>query len=402
MRTTIVPALPPVLESARLAASPAAPAVPADRYAAIVVGGGVIGCSVALYLADRGARVLLLEREEGLLRRASYANQARVHNGYHYPRSLLTGLRSRVNFPRFIEEFADCVDDSFEKYYGVARQYSKVSSEQFQLFCRRIGAEYAPAPPRVKALFDSWLVEDVFKVREYAFDAVKLRRLLERRLAASGVDVRTGAEAEHVASVAGGELRLRWNDGDSGHETLARHVFNCTYSRLNDLLRRSALPAIPLKHEFTEMALVELPEQLRNMGVTMMCGPFFSFMPFPSRGLHSFSHVRYTPHRAIAEGADAPPPAGFLERRPEDASAFRHMLLDASRYIPSLRDARQVDSLWETKTVLPSSEADDSRPILFRMHHGLPNLTCILGGKIDNVFDVIAELDAARTAGALA
>ena len=27
-----------------------------------------------------------------LMQRASYANQARVHNGYHYPRSLLTAL----------------------------------------------------------------------------------------------------------------------------------------------------------------------------------------------------------------------------------------------------------------------------------------------------------------------
>jgi glycine/D-amino acid oxidase-like deaminating enzyme len=375
---------------------------PADRYAAIVVGGGMIGCSVALYLAEHAGRVLLLEREPGLLQRASYANQARVHNGYHYPRSLLTGLRSRVNFPRFIEEFADCVDSSFEKYYGVARHYSKVSAEQFLLFCRRIGAEYAPAPARVKALFDPWLVEDVYAVREHAFDAVKLRDLLVRRLASAGVDVRTDAEALDVREVAGGELRLRWRDGGGEHDTGGRYVFNCTYSRLNDLLRRSHVPAIPLKHELTEMALVDMPEPLRHIGVTMMCGPFFSFMPFPSRGLHTFSHVRYTPHRSVEERADAPPPAWVLERTPDDESNFRRMLLDATRYVPALRDARQVDSLWETKTVLPSSEADDSRPILFRMHHGLHNLFCILGGKIDNVFDVIAELDAARAAGVIA
>lgn len=361
----------------------------------------MIGCSVALDLAAQGGRVLLLEREPGLLRRASYANQARVHNGYHYPRSLLTGLRSRVNFPRFIEEFADCVDSSFEKYYGVARHYSKVSADQFLLFCRRIGAEYGPAPARVRALFDPWLVEDVYGVREYAFDAVRLRRLLERRLAEAGVEVRTGAEADHVAQVDGDALRLRWGEHGTMHEAVAGHVFNCTYSRLNDLLRRSGLPLIPLKHELTEMALVEMPAALRDIGVTMMCGPFFSFMPFPSRGLHSFSHVRYTPHLAVDERADAPPPSGLLERR-EGESHFRHMVLDASRYVPALRDARQVDSLWETKTVLPSSDADDSRPILFRMHHGLRNLTCILGGKIDNVFDVLAELEAARESGALA
>ena len=28
-----------------------------------------------------------------------------------------------------------------------------------------------------------------------------------------------------------------------------------------------------------------------------MCGPFFSAMPFPARGLHTLSHVRYTPQK---------------------------------------------------------------------------------------------------------
>ena len=34
------------------------------------------------------------------------------------------------------------------------------------------------------------------------------------------------------------------------------------------------------------------------------------------------------------------------------------------------------------------------RPILFRSHYGLPNLFVIMGGKIDNVYDVVEALDA--------
>ena len=79
------------------------------------------------------------------------------------------------------------------------------------------------------------------------------------------------------------------------------HVFNCTYSRLNFLNEKSALPLVPLKHELTEMCLVKMPATLQRMGFTVMCGPFFSVMPFPSvlhdEGFaHSLSHVRYTPH----------------------------------------------------------------------------------------------------------
>ena len=73
----------------------------ADRCDAVVIGGGFYGTAIASYLVrTRGLRrVLLVEREPVLLSRASFHNQARVHNGYHYPRSFTTAYRSRVNLP---------------------------------------------------------------------------------------------------------------------------------------------------------------------------------------------------------------------------------------------------------------------------------------------------------------
>lgn len=73
------------------------------------------------------------------------------------------------------------------------------------------------------------------------------------------------------------------------------------------------------------------------------------------------------------------------------------MLKDAQRYLPALRDCRYVESLWEIKTVLPQSEIDDSRPILFRRSELLPNVISIMGGKIDNVFDIRDKLRAFLT-----
>ena len=45
------------------------------------------------------------------------------------------------------------------------------------------------------------------------------------------------------------------------------------------------------------------------------------------------------------------------------------------------------------KTILPSSEIDDSRPILFKMNYAYDGYNCIIGGKIDNVYDMIAIFD---------
>jgi hypothetical protein len=68
------------------------------------------------------------------------------------------------------------------------------------------------------------------------------------------------------------------------------------------------------------------------------------------------------------------------------------MARDAARYLPALAACEYRDSLWEVKTVLPRSESDDSRPILFRPDHGLDAYHVVMGGKIDNVYDVADEL----------
>ena len=61
----------------------------------------------------------------------------------------------------------------------------------------------------------------------------------------------------------------------------------------------------------------------------------------------------------------------------------------AERYLPCMVDCDYEDSLWEVRTVLPMSEYDDSRPILYVEDCGLKGLTCILGAKIDNIYDMI-------------
>lgn len=364
---------------------------------AVVVGGGFFGCMTALALRRRYRRVVLLEQDDDLLRQASYHNQARVHNGYHYPRSLRTALRSRINFPRFVEEFGFCIERSFDKYYAVARQFSKVTARQFRNFFELIGAPIEPAPAAVRKLFNTELIEEVFRVTEYAFDADRLREGLRQQLFDAGIDIGLRTEVHRVRAY-GGRLLLTAATPEGPMQWLAREVFNCTYASLNHLLSASGLPLIPLQQEWTEMALVQVPEALAHMGVTVMCGPFFSVMPFPPRGLHSLSHVRYTPHTVWREGEKRGrrtfPCSERIRAVPFFRSHYHWMIRDAARFLPILNECRHVDSLWEIKTVLPRSERDDSRPILFRRHHGLANLHCVLGAKIDNVFDLLEEMDA--------
>jgi len=361
---------------------------------AVVIGGGFYGVAIATYLqAVRGLEnVVLIERGSELLSRASYHNQARIHNGYHYPRSYQTAYRSRINLPRFIADFPDAVYDSFTHLYAIARVNSKVSGSQFIRFCREIGASIEPASAADRHLFDERLIEQVFRVEEMAFNAASLRQWANRALTRCGVRLALLTEVTDVlVDEGGGSLVIaRSADGDDAFQT--RYVFNCTYSGLQSFTGGFGGCESQLKHEIAELALVRVPELLQNYGITVMDGPFFSLTPFPARGMHTLSHVRYTPHFALNPVLGRSPYEcleGYAKQ-----TRFDRMKRDASRYMPSLEGLSYEESLFEVKTVLVKNETDDGRPILFERHATIPGCYSILGGKLDNIYDIYARLDA--------
>ena len=356
-----------------------------DRSVA-VLGGGFFGASIAEFVAARGWQVVLFEREHALLTRSSYRNQARLHGGYHYPRSFGTAYRSRLNFSRFFDDFQPAIVDTFVKLYAIAKPDSKVAPRQFEAFCANIGAPLRPANPRYSRLFSPRLIESVYEAEEYVFDAAVLRRLMEERLARVGVCVKLGTEVIKVSRDSAAAPVLLLSDG---REIAVSRMFNCTYSMLNSIpgLRPTSAR---LKHEISELSLVELPPELKRLSVTVMDGPFFSFMPFPDRGLSTLSHVRYTPHAAWVDGPGSAleNPYAVLASATHD-SAFGFMMRDAARYMPCFREAVHRDSLFEVKTVLARNESDDGRPILFEWDAKDPFIVSVLGSKIDNVYDAL-------------
>jgi len=361
-------------------------------FDAVIIGGGFYGAAIAIYLAKhRGLkRILLVERESALLTRASYNNQARVHNGYHYPRSFTTAYRSRINLPRFLQDWPEAVKKDSTKLYAIASHNSKVTAKQFVRFCKEIGAKIEPANQSLRQLFEPRLIEDVFQVEEYAFDARELANLAERELKGCGVEIHLETNVTKISRW-GNALKIstqRENSDES--EITGRHIFNCTYSGLNQLGGDFPGTITNLKQEIAEMALMDVPPAIKNLGITVMDGPFFSIMPFPPRGLHSLSHVRYTPHISWNDRRGINP----YERlnHYERVTRTERMIRDVARYLPLVHDSKYVDSLFEVKTVLMKSESDDSRPILFEKHAELPGCYSVLGGKIDNIYDVIERL----------
>ena len=365
-----------------------------SKFDSVVIGGGFYGVSIALYLAlhRKQQRIVLVEQEDRLLARASYTNQARVHNGYHYPRSFTTAYRSRINLPRFVQDWPQAVKKDFTKLYAIARNNSKVTAKQFFKFCKEIGASIEKADPSLSGLFNNRLIEDVFLVEEYAFDTTKLVEWALDELSKTNITVLYESTVTSIELTRTRNLQVRLKDRSGHEQSIESHnVFNCTYSGLNQYQGDFPGTHSRLKHEITEMALIAMPEKLKDIGVTVMDGPFFSMMPFPAKKLHTLSHVRYTPHFNWLDERTKNPYALLNEY--DKKTRVDRMMRDVERYIPAIKDAIYKESLFEVKTILVKNEIDDGRPILFETYPNLPGLYSVLGGKIDNIYDVLEKLD---------
>jgi hypothetical protein len=281
---------------------------------------------------------------------------------------------------KFINDYGSSIFNDFTMLYGIARHNSKVNTSQFEAFCNRIEAPFSPPTTEVSNIFNDEFISGVYQVEEPAFNSDALLLEARQRLLDSGALLFLSEPVEKV---------IERNENftvclQSGGSEIFNFVLDCTYSNLGTLFEPARLLADTLKIERAEICLVSAPKSLESLGITVMDGPFFSCMPFPTRGSHSFTHVSYTPRRTRTSKLREP------ER--EDSSAFLRMKLDALRYVPAIAELEHQDSIFVDKAILTSSELDDARPVLIHEAGQQGRYLSILGSKIDTVYDAVDSI----------
>lgn len=320
---------------------------------ALIIGGGIFGCHAAIHLARQGKKVVLVEQEAELIKRASIVNQARLHAGYHYPRSIATAKTSDNYIQRFRDEFGDCINDSYVHYYAIARRGSLTDAAQFQHFCDYLNLPCERTENHPAFNYDQ--LEAVFAAHEDSFDppllAARYREMvasyayidvrLSTRVAAvkrvelqssrtpfddsqvaiqfnhtssnnnseelpdlTSVNEKTpGQEVKHEPNTApqkrNGYFEVSLHSEQPGQSTHCSTplVINATYASINTTNRQFGVAEIPLMHEIAEMAFVRPHSSFQDAALTVMDGPFCSLMPYGKTGLHSLSSVAYTHQR---------------------------------------------------------------------------------------------------------
>ena len=376
-----------------------------EHFDAIVIGGGIFGCYAALYLAGQGRRVALLEKEARLFQKASLVNQARLHGGYHYPRSVATAALSDEHKERFTAEHRPFVNFSFEKYYAIDRFGSFTDPGQFERFCRHLSipCERLTEHP----LFNFNRLEALYRTEEYSFDPVLLRGYYTQRVETHpNITILKNAHLRS-AGTAGQEWLLEVQIQTSNFPELSGQaklqtpiVINATYAATNAVNRLFGVRELELTHEISEIAFIT-SSQFQNMGLTVMDGPFGSIMPYGLSGLLSLSSVAYTHHKILYDNLprfDCQTPE-MTHCRPEmpgvctdcpnrpDSNAYK-MLRQMQQYFSDTVQFTHLFSYYTIKSKLKANYIDDGRPTEIALLREQPRFYCLFAGKVTSIYEI--------------
>lgn len=339
-----------------------------------VVGGGIFGVTAAIKLAERGYAVDLFETQKDILRAASGINQYRLHRGYHYPRSKET-VRSLLKAnPSFRKEYGEAIIDDVDHYYCIAKKDSLISAKDYLAFCKEHGLEYDEAPGF--ELINKENTDLCLKVKEGLLDPAKLHEICWARLKKNKVNVLLKTTADE--------------------EKLSKYDFAvvAAYASQNFTLKHIPEACSDYQYELCEKPVVELPASFSKKSIVILDGPFMCVDPFGHTGLFVMGNVTHAIHQTnigkhpiINEGFKPLLNKGVIKNPP--ITNFAKFIESGSKFIPELKKAKHVGSMYTIRAVLPYQDKTDARPTLVgSINH---KTITIFSGKIANCVDAAEE-----------
>jgi len=270
-----------------------------------VLGGGLQGCCVALALADRGAEVVLFDRNDALLSRAAVANEGKIHLGYMYAgdptlstaKTMMTGA---LCFAPFLERYlgrpahsfsvsipatyvvhrdsqrsADDVCGYLKTVHGLINEAADARNQAY--FGRDLRAALRPwSDAEKEAEFDPAIALACFSTPEIAINPSALAQILRECVAAHPlIEVCCGRTIVRAAEERNG-IKVLSNGKDGPHQDRFDHVVNALWDgrlALNETLGFRA--ERPWLHRLKYGVNFRLPPNLRPPpSVTFVLGPF--------------------------------------------------------------------------------------------------------------------------------
>jgi len=352
-----------------------------DRPRIAVIGAGIFGISCALECSSF-ADVSVFERNSDILSEASFVNQYRHHWGYHYPRSSSTVIDIKDAIDDFEALYNGAIVRNFPTYYGVAKEGSKISAEEYIAFCRDHNLPFELEFPKDKYM-DKEKVEICLKTFEPIYNYGKLINLVKSHVTSKdSLMLHLVSRVTDVVIDAHGRKKVSIDQEGTMREDTFDYVINVTYANVNQFTKWLGFPKKEIRLDVVEALIIELPIPIISLAV--MDGPFSNLVPTGDSHIFTLVHIKESILKRFVPSDGLIPPGLEMNSRAQS-------IIDKSReWFPILEKARLIESRYVYRSVNAYQEHDDARPSDIE-NHGF-GCWSIMGGKILNSVTVAKKL----------
>lgn len=288
-----------------------------------VLGGGFYGCHIALALHRSGHQVEVHEIRDRIFAGASGAIPARLHLGFHYPRSKITRAACQDHSEAFMAQYGHLTRGVPINIYAIANDHSQVD---FAQYVHTLAGEVPFIP--------------IHDPADYGLTNCEGAVLTGER------HIVTDLARAHFTSALGGIVHYGMELGEVDHREWDWTI-DCTFCANSSAGVDRYEPCVVL--------LLEGPT---DRAITIMDGPFGSLYPWnPALGLCSLSSARWSPFsKELKTWGEA---KQMLDDLSEPAILLRGdmMIDDMATFYPAIHDFKVARPMLSIRA-MPLSGAD--------------------------------------------
>lgn len=313
-----------------------------------VLGAGVYGCHIASALIAAGHEVEVHEIGAGIMQGASGNIPARLHQGFHYPRSHMTRAACRDHQAAFMAQYGEFTRGVPVNLYAIAEGASLVDFDQYR---STLAGEVEFITVEDPTEFGLTNVEGALLTGERHIVTDMLRAHFEDTLG-------------HLV-----HLHTAPDDRADGWDW----TIDCTFCANDDA-----------GVDRYEPCLVLLLEGPTGKAVTIMDGPFASLYPWrPDKMLSSLSSARWSPLSKECRTYEAA--RRVLDQTPGADIAYQgeRMIESMATYFPAILDQYEIAEHRLSIRAMPVSAAD-TRLVDVQFDYENGNIR-VRAGKIDAI-----------------
>jgi hypothetical protein len=365
-----------------------------NNYDIVVIGGGIYGAHVAMRQSAT-KRIAIIESGSELMQRASKVNSARLHTGAHYLRAPRTAEQAKINHDKFFSQHDYAINRSFQHHYGIARHDSLTDDRGFERFCE--WKDIRIVKNLNESIFDRARIQSSYLVPEFSFDPILIAKYYKEKLNENSVRIYYQSEIT-TAEAVGDHWNLTIIQGNQVLKIRTPCVVNSTYANLSAVNEIFGLPGLSIKHELSEVLLAYIPK-LKDIGATVMDGPFLSVIPYGKSKLHVVTSVVYTHHDVslnsnrltcqevnLSCSPNQFMPCNSCSAKPRSFEKF--MKNQLALYLQEVGDVYIHNRMSTIKSTWNQNDYRDERITTILKLNSKPNFFATLSGKVSNIYEL--------------